>query len=80
MNCIATAIETTEMYLQMEHISEILTQAGETKRVNVDQQKNIYHFGGVSHTNEPLEVQRVSDIQKHAMKRVSLSLNTHFLR
>lgn len=29
--CAATAIETTEMYLQMERISEILTQEEETK-------------------------------------------------
>lgn len=42
--------------------------------------KNIYHFGGVSHTNEPPEVQRVSDIQNHGMKWECLSLNTHFLR
>lgn len=42
--------------------------------------KNIYHFGGVSHTNEPPEVQRVSDIQNHGIKWECLSLNTHFLR
>lgn len=74
--CAATAIETTEMYLQMERISEILTQEEETKWVNVDQQKNIYHFAGISHTNEPLEVQRVSDTQKHGTKWECLSQPT----
>lgn len=38
--------------------------------------QNIYHFAGISHTNEPLEVQRVSDIQKHGIKGECLSQPT----
>lgn len=47
VNCAASATETSDMYSQMEHISEILTQEEENKWGNA---KNIYHFAWTSHT------------------------------